>query len=170
MRRFAGFCTAVLVLLAGPGLAPAASTPSARVRTCMAGHLLDYPHAIIHTSTTVTLFASCDWPPPSYADPTGYSLITVATVAGPGSTNASGEDYADRINSTCSAVELAYKYGSPGAYFPQPAFEAKPGAILIGPGQAWKGKPRQLPFSRSPGEVVYLHNANYVLESAACVG
>src|SRR5580704_16598105 len=59
---------------------------------------------------TVVEFQSCVWPPPSWADQTGYSQILMTSA--PGDTSWPGEisPYADAdvIDSTCSSVEAQY--------------------------------------------------------------
>ena len=127
-------------------------------------------------------FASCSWPPPSGADPDGYSAITVTTTNGPGEFEASGRDLADRIESSCLRLELEYSFAHMATQRRFPPFQPSPGTIwaMVGPtlssihfhriaeiGTA-SGDRVRLPFYPSADEVAVLHSGDAVLEHAQC--
>lgn len=58
-------------------------------------------------------FQFCAWPPTAGQNADGYASISVTTVAGPGSDEASGEDYADRVDSPCGTTHLVYDSANP---------------------------------------------------------
>jgi hypothetical protein len=169
VRSALALVLAIGAVLGGSGGAGASGSPIAakEVRACMNQHQLALAHAVIRRSSTTT-FAFCDWPPPPYADPTGYTAIRVATVDGPGADSASGDNLAYRITSTCRLYRLAYSFGKQGAYSHLKPFLARPGLItrIDQPAKIWRGA---LPFYPSRGEVVVLTTYDYGLDSAACV-
>jgi predicted Ser/Thr protein kinase len=121
-------------------------------------------------------YATCTWPPAIGANPDGYRAITVTQEPGPGATTASGVDVADRIEAPCQAVQLAYSFGSQGAFTRIPAFRAAAGTL-------WAYQPSgrtgtfapaspigtQLPFYPLRNEVDILHNDNTRLDTVSCV-
>jgi hypothetical protein len=115
---------------------------------------------------------SCDWPPPPGAFADGYGLIAVTTVAGPGQAEASGANYADRIESRCRLLLLEYRLSSIGQSTRLEPFQAPLGAVVRWGGARWRGggdgEARTLPFPPSGSELVVVHNANNKLERARC--
>jgi hypothetical protein len=138
------------------------------VRACMQQHGLKEAHTTISQGETVT-FASCDWPPPSYAGADGYSEIKVVTVAGPGQDEASGTNLADRITAPCQELKVSYTLGSQGLYQHLPPFTVNADEIYWRNREIWQGDRSTLSFSPARGEIVILHNDKEILDSATCV-
>ena len=82
-------------------------------------------------------YATCDWPPPPGGFPDGYRAITVTTVDGPGEFEATGTNYADRVESRCQVLELDFIFGSMGAFEHLPPIRGRPGQTLHSNGEAW---------------------------------
>jgi hypothetical protein len=114
----------------------------------------------------VRTFASCTWPASTDADPDGFTSIRVAAATGPGSGEASGEDFADRITGPCSTYQVSYDYGVQGQQLPLPHLDVAAGSIIRADGVVWTGGP--LGFSRERGEVDILHNPTHVLTNVVC--
>jgi hypothetical protein len=125
---------------------------------------------LIRLSPGATVFANCDWPPPGYADQTGYSEIRIAATDGvSNASEAAGDGLADRIVSTCSTLSLAYTFGAQGAETHYPPFTARPGDFVTPTGEPWTGDRRQLRFYPGRNEVVVLRNDKSLLDVATCV-
>lgn len=118
-------------------------------------------------------FASCDWPPRPGAFADGYSTITVTLVDGPGEHEATASNLADRIESRCDTLELAYSFGSMGAYERLKPFRARPGDMVRHTGAAWspggEDEASSLPFYPERNELVVLKNSKYKLDTVRCV-
>ncbi len=113
-------------------------------------------------------FRSCEWPKSQFADGDGYLEIKVNSVAGPGDSEASGEDVADRIAAPCPQLTLSYQYGHMGYFDNEAPFTASANTIVGVDGKAWTGERTSLPFYPDEGELVVLRNDHYVIGSAKC--
>ena len=79
-------------------------------------------------------FASCSWPPPPGADPDGYAAITITSTSGAANGSiGSGQLGAERIESHCKTLQLAYTFGHTGTERSLPPFRASPGDIWTSP-------------------------------------
>jgi hypothetical protein len=122
-------------------------------------------------------YASCSSPPGPGANPDGYSAIVVTEVEGPGESEASGENIADRIEAPCTTVELSYSYGSMGTFERFKPFRARQGQLWsYGAGQnadppfaAISAADRNLTFYPGRTEIVVLHNGKTILDTVRCV-
>jgi hypothetical protein len=125
---------------------------------------------------TQTTHESCAWPPPGGADPDGYGSIVVSEVNGPGDSEASFKDVADRIESKCSRLRLEYSYGSMGNFGRLEPFTARGGEIWAYSGAesgtafapvAASGL--NLPFYPVSNELDVLRNFRTRLDGVRCV-
>jgi hypothetical protein len=161
-----------LVLLGGGTSANSAAEDLNQPSDCIADHHLSGPHQMITPFEFQTIFASCEWPAPPYADKEGFSAITVVSTFGPDGEPASGLNRADIISSSCRSLKLGYQLNAKGAVTTIPPFEARLGEIVSvlatfnGP---WDGDPATLPFHPSPNQVVVLRNSHNAIASASCV-
>jgi hypothetical protein len=134
----------------------------------------------------VTLFQSCVWPPPSWADQTGYSQIVMTSAPGdstwPG--NISPYALADVVDSSCQNISAEYSGEQTGSSFSLMA-SVGPGALAVagGDGSGFGDPPgtvngadtistwgQALGSAIQPGESVILHPGNATVKSAECVG
>jgi hypothetical protein len=116
-----------------------------------------------------TAFRSCAWPRSQYADGDGYLEIKVQTVQGPGESEASGTDDADRITAPCQQLIVAYQMGHMGAYENESPITITADTLVTSYGEPWKNENGALPFYPDRGEFVVLHNGHHVIQSARCV-
>jgi hypothetical protein len=163
--------TGVIHALPSGSSTPAAGgqDATAQVRGCIAQHGLAKATDVV-TRKGATVFAACVWPAPSWADQDGYSEIVVRDAAGPGTSEASGIDLADRIGAPCSELEVAYSFGKQGAFQRLPPFSLLRGQIATAvDGQQWRGEQRALPFYPDRNEAVVLRSSSYRLDFVRCV-
>ncbi len=113
-------------------------------------------------------FRSCNWPRSQYADGDGYLEIKVQSVDGPGESEASGMDEADRITAPCPQVTVTYQFGHMGAYENETPFTVNADTIMTVDGKLWKNENGALPFYPDTGEFVVLRSGHYELESVKC--
>jgi serine/threonine-protein kinase len=161
-----------LVLLGGGRSSSSAAEDANQPADCIADHHLSGPHQMITPFESQTIFASCEWPAPSYADREGFSAITVVSTFGPDGEPASGLNRADIIASSCRALKLGYQLNAKGAVTAIPPFEARLGEIVSVLGAfngPWDGDPSTLPFHPSPNQVVVLRNSHDAITSASCI-
>lgn len=186
------------------------ATAANEVESCMRTHNMTYANQVNHNYTseippflqgnpnpfstsdieyssqspTVTLFQSCAWPPPSWADQTGYGQILMTSA--PGDTSWPGEisPYADAyvIDATCHTVQALLSGEHTGTSFSNnvtvsrgqlvvaggdgTGFGLPPGAVNGEPSLAGWG--RLLAFEIQPGESVILHLDPESVTSANC--
>jgi hypothetical protein len=144
-----------------------------QVRSCIAQHGLSRAQDQLARGADTTVYATCIWPAPEFADDDGYIEIAVRSDAGPGDFEASGETIADRIASRCLELEVAYSFGLQGAFERQPPFLVQRGLIMTLAGTAgpelWKGEQRALPFYPDRDETVILHSSRTRLDYARCI-
>lgn len=190
----AGAClvgiVASVVVLAGGGTeeAPQETAAERHMRACALNHGLSQavekrptrpgespilrPAAARFAAFPQETHLSCDWPPPPGAFADGYGVIVVTAVAGPGQAEASGANYADRIESRCRLLLLRYRLSSMGQSTPLEPFEAPLGTVVRWGGARWRGggegETRTLPFRPSGSELVVVHNGMSKLERARC--
>lgn len=150
-----------------------------QVRACQKQHGLSKPHdfqqhnySSKHYRRTgifaKRLFLACEWPPPDYAEPDGYSEIMVLVEDGPFFDEASGANTLDRIQPTCEEVEVSYSIGAQGEYEHLKPYKVQVGDVVEAyNGKTWNGP---APFDY-PGrdEVVVLRNSKIGLDSVRCV-
>jgi hypothetical protein len=146
---------------------PATADTAEEVGACMRRHHIPAASAAIrHRSATI--FATCAWPPPSYAGADGYSRIAARYRNGPGIDEASGDDRVVRIAVPCPNVRLAFDFADQGVSAHLPPFNARPGQVLTPYAARWFGKRSTIPFARATNEVDVMTNHSYLLASAAC--
>lgn len=116
-----------------------------------------------------SVYMTCEWPPPPYADPDGYHEVTVDSDQGPGECEADGTNFADRIITNSPAVELSYTFGSQGYYEHSSPFMARQGDILTSDGKLYDGRHGPIGFYPDRGEIVVLHNGKHVLDRVRCL-
>ena len=126
------------------------------------------------------------WPPPSWADQTGYSQILMTSAPGdiswPGEISPYGD--ADVVDSTCGSIEAQYSGEHTGTSFSNTATVNQGGIVVAGgegtgfgppPGSSGStpsltGWGQVLGFAIEPGESVILHLDAESVISAQCVG
>jgi hypothetical protein len=120
-------------------------------------------------------YESCTWPPGAGADPDGYGTIVVTEVAGPGQSEASFRDAADRIESKCPRLRLRYSYGSMGQFARLRPFTARGGEIWAYSGASSgtafapvRTTGLNLPFYPVSNEVDVLRNFRTRLDGVIC--
>jgi hypothetical protein len=120
-------------------------------------------------------YEECTWPPRPGADPDGYTTIVVTKGSGPGESEASYSDVADRIESNCSRLRLAYSYGSMGVFARLGPFSARGGELWAysgaTSGDAFRRRPSNgvdLGFYAVDNEVDVLRNFRTRLDSVSC--
>ncbi len=132
-------------------------------------------------------YASCSWPAPPGADPDGYRAVTATTVDGPGENEATGTNYAERIESHCEVVEIDVLHGSMGSFEHLAPVRGRPGEVVMlttipregstgltsglrpwSPGRFGDGEATSLPFYPERDELVVLHNGKNVIEDLRC--
>ncbi|MCW2722881.1 MAG: hypothetical protein JWR81_6703 [Pseudonocardia sp.] len=153
---------AVLTLTGG-----SAPDPATQIRACESAHQLSTAVARTQPTESRTDFASCTWPPAPPADPDGFTVISSVETDMPGGTEATGDDFVDRITGPCSQFRLAYTFGSQVALQHLPAFVVPPDTITTveNPGPAFAGT---LPFTPPRGEVDIVRSGRYELDEASC--
>jgi hypothetical protein len=143
------------------------SGQSQKVETVATASPLNDPTAALVTDT----FSSCDRPAPAWADADGYSQIVVTQVTGPGTSNAEGDDFADRVTGPCKAFELQFTWGHMGSTSTVGPFRLPVGMITEAapnPGTAWTGDRSKLVFYPAPNEADVLLTDDYVVDRATC--
>jgi hypothetical protein len=116
-------------------------------------------------------FLSCSWPPPKWADPDGFVVITSTAHDGPGTSEASDANRADDISGPCKQYRISYEFAAQGAESAIPPFTASAG-LVTGVDTApapWPGGVSALDFYPKLGDVVVLHNDNDGVVSVSCV-
>jgi hypothetical protein len=119
----------------------------------------------------VVRFVSCSWPPPTWADPDGFVVLTATLHDGPGTSEASDANVADDISGPCKQYRISYVFEAQGAQSALPPFTAKAG-VVTGVDEApkpWPGGVSTLDFYPKVGDIVVLRNNNDVLVGASCV-
>jgi hypothetical protein len=122
-------------------------------------------------------YEDCSWPPQEGADPDGYGTIVVTKSGGPGESEASFADVADRIEASCPRLRLAYSYGSMGALARLSPFVARGGELWAysgaTTGDAFERRSTggtDLGFYPAEGEIDVLRNFRTRLDSVGCAG
>lgn len=125
-----------------------------------------------------TIYAACAWPATNSTESDGYTEIVVSTVVGFGESESSSATVFDRIQASCSEVELIYNRAGMGEHGPQPPVRLKRGEVAYaaegkvdpytGPWQTSAFGGVNVPYP-DPSEIVVLHNGRRVLSSAQCV-
>jgi hypothetical protein len=116
----------------------------------------------------VTILKRCDWPPPAWADPDGYSEIKVVATLGPLPGGSSDADYADIIKSSCTLLEVSYSTVAQGYQTAHRPTRYKPHTVVYWYGKKWPDG-EQLPFIYERDELVVLRNERTRLDSVRCV-
>jgi hypothetical protein len=156
------------------------------VRACMAQHQMSRARTIVRTVVPsrsaqppemaaegeprdeITIFERCDWPPPAWADPDGYSEIAVVATSGPIPYEASDASRADLIKSNCSVLRVRYSYVGMGNQRSEPPITSKPDNVIYWfDGRRWRGE--ELPFLYERDELVVLRNTKARLDDVRCV-
>jgi hypothetical protein len=120
-------------------------------------------------------YESCAWPVRPGADPDGHAAIVVTEVNGPGQSEASFRDAADRIESSCRRIRLSYSYGSMGQFARLRPFTARGGEIWAysgaSSGSAFapvSSSGLKLPFYPVGNEIDVLRNFRTRLDGVGC--
>lgn len=136
-----------------------------RVQAAMRRHGMSRASEKATSSRGILLFKTCEWPPPTYADPDGYHEVRVQTVRGPGGYEATGTNYADRITMNSPFVEVAYSFSGMGQFAMLTPFAVARGAVVDADGRPYDGSDADLGFLRGRDEIVVLHNHKRGLDS-----
>lgn len=182
MSRSRGAVAVVLgVVLASCGGAAAAPDPSvvaaSKVADCMKANgmsapsdRVDPPQPTIRGESK-TVFRSCEWPPPAYAQngyaaSSGYSEITVTRIPWAEKAEVTMASAPDRVESSCAEVELRYTFAKQS-----PPKLQEPMRFTAGTRSLITGEPfaDALPFRTGPTDVVVVHNLSYSIAAARCV-
>jgi hypothetical protein len=141
---------------------------AAKIDACESAHGLSQRHEAVTIGIGTSGFASCDWPAPRYADPDGFSEISVETVPGPGDSASSDATEIDRMTGPCAKFRLTYDAKEQGT-------DLHPIPLTLAAGSVtWMDQPGQ-PFTGDEGiagparnQVDFLRNDNEILADAAC--
>ena len=119
----------------------------------------------------VDRFQRCEWPPPPFADPDGYSDVIYRSTTGPGEGGYTGADSADRLKAaSCERLKLAYSFGSQGHYAHEAPFDARVGTVVWAhDGTEYADEFGPIPFYPGRDELVVLRNGRREIDSAECV-
>jgi hypothetical protein len=160
----------VPAVIAGPSTGSADQQNAAQVNACEKAHQLTQQRQRATASESVTVFSSCTWPAPTYAQADGFAQITVTVVAGPGQSEASGADWVDRITGPCAHFTLTYDFGSQGSADHLQPFDLAAGSVtsVDKPGQAWTGNTADFSFYPERDEVDVVRNGRYAVFDVAC--
>ncbi|MGH2841477.1 MAG: hypothetical protein ACRDKY_11715 [Solirubrobacteraceae bacterium] len=203
LASLVGIATGVKALVDddGPAKEPDAEVQARHVSDCLREHDLGQAtqkraplpdetritRAATRAETTYfkqTTYATCEWPAPPGGDPDGYRAITATTVTGPGTGEASGSTYADRIESRCDVLAVDYLHASMGEFQHLRPIRGRPAQTLflttipdeatgelVSGAKTWTRSPLDgpLPFYPSRSELVVLHNDKNVLDDVRCV-
>ena len=157
----AGIGTLVFSLIREPPI-----DRSEQIRACLQAHGLSNAQDEFEEDSA-RVFASCEWPPPEYAQGDGYSEIRLETGPGPYLIEASGGNSVDRIRATCIQIEVRYLYGKMGEYERLEPFTVSAGAVVDYRGREWT---REAPYPYPEAdEVVVVRNSSAGLDSVRCV-
>lgn len=140
------------------------------IEQCESRHSLSTQSTSKTPSDTVTVFDSCVWPPPLYADADGFTEITAQLAQGPGQGESSDATMVDRITGPCHQFRLTYDFGFQGDLQHLQPFTAPPGMVtsLDKPGIAWSPGVPALSFYPSRAEVDVVHNDHNALSDVKC--
>jgi hypothetical protein len=142
------------------------------VTDCETQHKMSAERQIDGLESSTATFKACEWPPSSISDADGYSEIILNSTQGPGDSEASGTDSADRITGPCRTFRLSYDYGHMGDSRHLKDFDATPGDVMIVSyfgGEPWSGDRSTIPFYPLRNEVVVLRSGNYGIANIQCV-
>jgi hypothetical protein len=151
-----------------------------RVQACEVQHRMKTASEKTESSETIpgnggpdqfvrhTAFRSCAWPRSQYSDGDGYLEIKVQTVQGPGESEASGTDEADRITAPCRQLIVAYQFGAQGGYENERPITITADTLVTSYGEPWKNENGALSFYPEAGEFVVLHNMKHYIQGARC--
>src|SRR5262249_48177714 len=142
-----------------------------KVAACELLHKMTSATQIVDNKSGFMEFKTCEWPPSKLADADGYWSIRKNEEKGPGDSDASGMDYADRIFGPCKVFEVTYDYGHMGDLRHLRPFMVARGAIAITTydgGETWTGDRSTLPFYPDRDEAVVLTSSHYGLVSIRC--
>jgi hypothetical protein len=119
-------------------------------------------------------FRSCSWPRTRYADPDGYFEIKVRSDNGPGDSEASGTDEADRITAPCPQLLVTYQFGAMGDYRNLTPFRVNADTVVsVEDAKLWTppngNVGETLPFYPDAGEFVVLRSGRYIIANAKCL-
>jgi hypothetical protein len=109
---------------------------ASQIAACEARHGLSRQQQKITLTGKAFGFASCAWPPASYADGDGYTEIRVTSV-GTGASEASGASSVDRITGPCSTFYLSYDEHLMGGLTDHYSFRAQPQSVHWTGGQPY---------------------------------
>jgi hypothetical protein len=122
----------------------------------------------VEVKDEVTVVKRCDWPPPAWAHPDGYSEIRVVATLGPLPGSSTDADYADIIKSSCTLLEVNYSTIAQGYQTGHRPTTYKPHTVVYWHGKKWPdGEP--LPFIYERDELVVLRNERTRLDNVQCV-
>jgi hypothetical protein len=165
---------------AGQDPSPPRATPSVdlraqaaeKVASCELRHKMPSATQVVSYESTGSMqFKTCEWPPSDLADADGYWEIRMNQEKGPGDSEASGMDYADRINGPCEVFEVTYDYGHMGEQRhlkPFTVARAGIGITTYDGGEQWTGDRSTLPFYPGRAEAVVLTSGHYGLVTVRC--
>jgi TIR domain len=184
----AAAAAAGVVLASGGGGGTKKVDPAAKVAACQRAHGMSRAEQVRDTragesqveappgenqALSQKTYEACTWPPRPGADPDGYGTIVATAANGPDTTEASGRDFADRVESPCGRLQLAYSFGSMGRFDRLPPFTAKQGEIWAPKAGGFEPIANSgllnLPFTPLRNEVTVLRNATLRLDGVRCL-
>jgi hypothetical protein len=157
--------TAVTTASTAP--APAAGRAT-EVHACMVTHKMERAEVRMEippsnevesadTLTTITdpygrtglgyiIFKRCDWPPPVWADPDGYSQVVVTTVFDEAVEEPPFIAVVDYVRSKCGKLRVSYGVEAAGDSRPiKPPIESEPHTVIDFDGKEWTKRPESPP-------------------------
>jgi hypothetical protein len=146
----------------------------ARIRACVSDHGLARAVVAERANPGQLLFRRCTWPPPTGADPDGFTEITVTRGPGPGRSEAEGLTVADVYASSCPRIEARYLFNSMGTFEPAvaPVRLARGEVRRVENGAVWHPRTAQEASIYTPhgDQATILSNSRYRPDSVTCAG
>ena len=131
-------------------------------------------NSIVRTETAPgqVFFRGCVWPPPLGAELDGLTEIAVASLDGPGQSEAEGLTIVDVFTSSCRTIEVRYLFASQGTFSADQPIRLQVGEMRrVEGGSIWmpRNEPEASRFSPRRDQSVILGNTRYELDTARCI-
>jgi hypothetical protein len=149
-------------------------TAAEQVRACMSQHGLSQAYTVRRREDGSTPYylqlAQCNWPPPTYAGPDGYSEINVTQQAGPGEANVEF-NMAYVISAPCSTVSVSLSFHKFNAANRFPPFIAKHSTIVDPTGDILdqSDEANRPPFFPERDDIVILTHGGTAVDEVKCI-
>lgn len=149
---------------------PPQTETAVRVQECERTHHLTAATVQQNPSEDITMFATCHWPPPSGAEPDGYTAVTSQLVSIPGGSPPTNDVWVRRITGPCAQFGLEFTHGHMGNMIRLPLIMLYPNSVVqIAYATPAPYDRSKLPFYPARGEVDVVHNEYLDLDHADCI-